>query len=230
MNIRKITYTVGHIHILTFSKYFKSILAPYFSYEPLEYGIDNDGSIHENARLVFRESGFILQFNKEVATLIYEGDVAEVKKHNPIIDIFFDIYEKVTKIDGFIKTKNNKIIIDFIEIYDPVKYAQLLEQNKYFPNVFGNLNEFALIHEFKKADKDCRFQLGNFTEKDIHKSNLSSLNTKFNRDLFGNVGLMIQISVNEKTSSPSFSKFKSLIKDAEQILAQFRNKIDGENI
>jgi len=105
-----------------------------------------------------------------------------------------------------------------------VKFDILFKLNRF------HKRKLALIKKKKKADKDCRFQLGNFTEKDIHKSNLSSLNTKFNRDLFGNVGLMIQISVNEKTSSPSFSKFKSLIKDAEQILAQFRNKIDGENI
>lgn len=225
MVIRKITYSIGYVHVLTFKENYKSIITPYFDFEPLEYAIDNENTISESIRLIFRNEGFILLFRKEGITFIYEGNVNDIKKNNPIIDIFFEIYEKIKKIEGFSKTKRHEINIDAVGIVEKEKSELLLERNLYLTNPFGKLREFATIFEFERDLKKYRLQFGNFSEDDIKKYNLSPLNTEHNSDLKGNFGLMCQVTVKEDITSSSFNKFKQLLKDGEGVINLYLEKI-----
>jgi len=221
MKIRKFTYTIAHIHVLTFKDHIKAIIAPYFAYEPLEYGVDNEGTLQENVRLIFRNAGFIMQFNKELATLLYEGDIMEVKKHNPVIDIFFEIYEKIKKIDGFVKVKSHNLSTDSIKLFEKTDYLTLLENNKYLWNPYKNVEEFATILEFQKEGKYYRLQFGNYNEKDIAKLNLLPLKVNYNKDMFGSFGLLGQLLIREDVTTPTFTKLKTLIIDTENTLNQY---------
>lgn len=217
MSIRKITYSTHYTHVLTFLEHYKSIIAPYFRYEPLEYGIDNESSYLVNIRLIFRVEGFILQFNKESATLIYEGDVADVKKSNPIIDIFFEIMEKIKKIDGFIRIINSRLIVDSVIVTSKERYTSLLETNKFVLNPFGKLDEFAVVYEYKKDDKMYKFEIGNFNDQDIIKRNLSPIQSQYNKDLLDKYGIISQMTIVENSSTINHSKFKSLLAESENI-------------
>jgi len=221
MEIRKLQYSISHIHILTFTDHIKPIIAPYFTYEPLEYGIDNENSLNQNVRLVFRKEGFIMQFNKEAAILLFEGDVQEVKRQNPIVNMFFDIYEKIKKIDGFIKIKNHAITTDAVKLLDKDEYALVLDKNKYLTNPFKNVHDFASVLEFKEEAKRYRLQFGNYEPKDIAKHNLLPLKVEYNDDLQKGVGLLAQLQIVEDVSTSNFSKFKGLINDAEDIYNRY---------
>lgn len=221
MIIRKFTYTIGHIHILTFKDRIKEIIAPFFRYEPLEYGVDNEGTLQENVRLIFRKEGCIMQFNKESASLIYEGDIAEVKKHNPTVEIFFDIYDKITKMQGFIGVRTQNLQVDAVLIKEESEYKETLAKNNFLTIPFKNVDEFATIFEFKDAGKEYRVHFGNFTPKDIVKLNLTPLKLKFNEELEGKFGLVGQFQVGEETKSVSFSKLKDLIALNEKFIKEY---------
>lgn len=221
MQIRKCTYTISHIHILTFQSHIRQIISPYFSYEPLEYGIDNEGTLNENIRIIFRNDGFLMQFNKETATLMYEGPISEVRKSNAVVDIFFDIYQKIKGIDGFVKTTAHTMEADFVGFTNKQNHDESLVANKLVTIPFPNVSEYASIMEMSQNDSTIRLQFGNYNEKDILKYNLSPLKTAYNEALKGNYGYIAQIRVTEETIAPSFSKYKSLIAEAATTLGTY---------
>jgi hypothetical protein len=224
MKIRKIVYNIDYIHVLTFKEHYKAIIGPYFEYEPLEYGIDNEGTMNESIRLIFKNEGFILQFRKEGILMLFEGDISEVKRNNAVVDVFFDIYEKIKKIDGFCKTKRHRIVIDAVTIDEKTIVEPQLENNMYLKNPFGKLEEFGTILQFERDSKKCKLHFGNYLEKDIKQYNLTPLNTEYNKDLIGNVGFMCQTTVGEEITNSSFSKFKSLLKEGEDIIHLYTQK------
>jgi hypothetical protein len=220
MQPRKLTFVVGYIHILTFKDQIKKIIAPYFTYD-LEYGIDNEGTLQENVRLVFKKEGFILQFNKEMASLVYEGPIFNVRKNNVHVEMFLDILEKIRKMETFIKIQYQSMFIDFVGFEKPEIYNKLLESNSYIFNPFGKIKEFASIIEYEYEGKQYNLQFGNFNEGDIEKRKLSPLKTTFNQELVGKMGTMAQMQVKEDTPTVSFSKFKTLISDIENSLLKY---------
>ncbi|MCY7362977.1 MAG: hypothetical protein LH629_13075 [Ignavibacteria bacterium] len=221
MKVRKIVYKIDYIHILTFREFYKSIIAPYFIYEPLEYGIDNENTLNEGARLVFRNEGFIINLRKEGIILIFEGDISEVKKSNPIIDMYFEIYEKIKKIDGFAKTKRHSLSLDSVMFLQKEEIERLLVKNNYLVNPFGEITEFATVFNFEKKDKKYRLQFGNYSGKDIKQFDLSPLQTEYNKELNSKFGLMCNLNIVEEIGNPSFSKFKLLIKDGEDVVENY---------
>lgn len=88
-------------------------------------------------------------------------------------------------------------------------------------NPFGKLDEFAVIYNFTKEDKTYRYQFGNYSENDIKTHDLSPFETKFNKDLLSNLGVMCKVEISEDCIAPSFSKFKSALKNAEEIISKF---------
>lgn len=220
MTIRKITYNISYIHILTFREHYKSIIAPYFEYEPLRYGIDDENTRNESIRLIFENEGFIIHAKKEGLLFMYEGEISDVKKNNPIIDIFFEIFEKIKNIDGFAKTKRHELITDAVAI---VEEEAIHNYPNYLYNPFGKLKEYATIFEFEKEAKKIRFQFGNFSDSDIKKQNISPLNTDFNKELIGKIGLMCQVNIKEDITNSSFTKFKNVLKESETIIENYIN-------
>ena len=222
MKVRKVVFNIDYLHLIAFPNYYKEIIAPYFSFDNLQYGIDNYNTIHESARLIFPNEGFALQFRKEGVTMMYEGDISEIKKTNPVVDIFFDIYEKIKKIPGYSKSVRHKIAIDCVDIID--KEFSLDEiAGKYLKNPYKELKEFGTVFEFPSNEKDYTLKFGNYTEKDIQKFDLSPLKVKFNSDLTGGKGIMCQVTILQLTTTSSFSKFKELLKEAEDVVNTYLN-------
>jgi hypothetical protein len=217
MQIRKLVYSIGYIHILHFSKYYREIIAPYFSYEPLEYGIANENTMDEAVKLTFRNEGFEFLFQKNGATLWYEGDSANLKRSNAQIDIFFEIHEKIKKIPGFAKIKNHRIVLIGVEVKEPAEVESLLENNPMVKNPFGKLDEVAAVYEFTKDTQKIRLQIGNFSEKDIVKYSLATISRDYNNELKDKVGLMGQLTIQEPISETSYSRFKTFLKEGESI-------------
>jgi hypothetical protein len=220
MQARKLTFIVGYIHILTFKDQIKRIVAPYFTYD-IEYGIDNEGTMQENVRLVFKKEGFIMQFNKEMSSLVYEGPIENVRKSNPHVDIFFDILGKIAKMETFNNIKYINMGVDFVGLIKKDEYEQLLVSNKFVYNPFQKFDEFATIMEFHNGNKTYRIEFGNFNEGDIEKRALSPLKTLYNKELVGKYGVMAQTRINEESNSASFSKFKDLLTDVTNVLHKY---------
>lgn len=221
MTIRKVVYAIDYIHILTFKEHYKNIISPYFSYEPLEYGIDNENTNNEAIRLNYRTEGVSINVKKDGMIFLYEGNVEDIKRKHAQADIFFEIYSKVTAMPGFIKTKRQKIFVDAVRIIPPEEFEDEIEKNKQFYNPFKNLEEFALTYNFEIDDKRYRFQFGNFSEKDIAQYQLSPFSIPFNNDLKGGLGIMCQVAVEQFIGEASFTKMKTLIRDAESIISQY---------
>lgn len=227
MKIRKIIYTINHIHILTFKDQYKPIIAHYFNYESLRYRIDDENTIHESIRLDFPNEGFILMYKKDAAMLLYEGDIALVKKSNPVVEIFFDIYEKIKKFEGFVRTTKHNLEINAVDLDKKELVDEQLETNIFLKNPFGKLDEYGTIYEFVRNEKKYRFRYGNFNKLDIQKFELSPLKTDYNKELFDAVGFMSQVIIEELTTTSTLSKFKGLINEGEGMINLYTNLKNG---
>lgn len=217
MKVRKLQYAIDYIHILTFREQYKSLIAPYFDYDRLEYAIDNENTLNEFARLIFPIEGFAIQVKKEGVAFVYEGDISLVRKSNPILDIFFDIYINITKFENYSKTVRHRMTIDTVAFKTEEEVNASLESNSYLKNPFGKLKEFATVFVFDKNNKEYKLQFGNYHEGDIKKHDLSPLKTEYNKELFDKHGFMCQTTVVEPSNTANFTKFKSLITDIEEI-------------
>ncbi len=223
MKIRRLQYNIDYVHIITFREEYKQAIAPYFVFDNLRYGIDNENTINESVRLIFEADNFGLFARKEGLTFLFEGDIDNLMNQNGIIKLFWDLYERIKALKGYKKTSRHSIIIHAVEIHDKTEVETILQTSPYFKiNPFGNLNEFSCIYEFEKSDKKYKFEFGNYSEKDIKNHNLTQFDTEFNKDLIGNVGLICRLEITEVCKTPSFSKFTSLISTAEKAISSYK--------
>lgn len=222
MKIRKVGYNIDFVHVITFKEHYREIVAPYFNFDNLQYGIDNENTLHESIRLIFKNEGFTLQFRMDGATLIYEGDVALLRKQNAVTEIFLDIVDKIKKIPGFSKVSRHKITLNFVDVLSKEEVDEILKKNKYLINPFGELEEFATVYEFNSNGNKCRLQFGNYTYADVEKYDLTPFKSEYNSDLTKEaVGLMAQLTMVEDIASPSMSKLKNLIEESDKLLAKY---------
>lgn len=228
MSIRRIQYQVDYLHIITFQEEYKKAIAPYFGFEGLEYGIDNENTINEGVRLIFKQENLALFFRKEAIVIIYEGNGDDLKNQNSIFKIFWELYEKVKGFYGYTKTIQHTLIVHAVDIRDSKEVVELLRGNKFLSqNPFGNLDEFMCVYHFTKDEILYKFNFGNYSERDIKIHDLSPFKAKFNEDLVNNVGIMGRLEITEPDRSPTFTKFKSLLSKAKINLTLF-NLISDE--
>lgn len=222
MIIRRLQYNIDYTHILTFKEEYKQVVLPYFGFDNLRYGIDNENTINEGIRLIFSNEKNALFLRKEGFTFLFEGDVNDLKNQNGVIKFFWDIYENIKKFKGYKKTNRHSLIVHAVKIFEKEKIDGILNDCPYFKlNPFGKLDEFASIYEFKKDDKLYKFNFGNFSEKDIKIHDLTPFKTDFNKELFENLGLMCKIEIHEECKAPTFSKFKALLAETESLISSY---------
>ncbi len=229
MTIRKLQYAIDYIHVLTFKDHLKQLMAPYFDYDHLEYAVDNENTINEAGRLIFKNEGFAMQFKKDGVALVYEGDVSAVKRSgNPVLEIFFKIFSDITRLPHYSRTTRHRITVDGVEILEKKHAEEIMSKNNFLTNPFVALDEFAAILIFKQEQKEVKLQLGNYSDKDIKKYDLTPFNTIFNKAIIGAKGLMCQLTVQEEISSGSFSKFKELLSFAELLMKKYLDSTNNE--
>jgi hypothetical protein len=222
MSIRRLQYQVDYFHIITFKEEYRKAVAPYFSFEDLEYGIDNENTIHEGIKLIFKNEQIAFFLRKDSVILLFEGDVNVLKNQNGVIKTFWELYEKAKSFYGYTKTVKHTLVVHAVDIREKEEIKSLLENPPYLKeNPFGKLDEFSCVYEFKKNEIDHKFQVGNFTPRDIKIHDLTPFKSEFNQDLTENVGLMGRLELTEIDKNPSFSKFKSLVSKSEEILSSF---------
>jgi len=225
MKIRRVQYNINYVHILTFKEEYKALVSPYFKFDKLRYGIDNENTIHESVRLIFQQENILLNLRKEGITFFFEGDVAELKNQNGIIKIFWDLFEGIKKFNAYHKTLHHSIIIHSVDIKDNIEVENILKKCPYFTiNPFGKLSEFACIYEYDQDKINYKFNFGNYSSLDIAKHDLMPFKTKYNDDLLDGIGLMSRLELNEDCTEPTFSKFKLLLSNAENTLDLFKIK------
>lgn len=228
MSIRRFQYQIDYVHILTFREQYKDVVTPYFPFEKVEYSVDNENTIHEGIRLIFKAENIAIILNKQSIVILFEGDLHDLKNQNGPIKIFWDIYEKIKKFKNYTRTARHTILANSVVIKTQDEINQLLDKNPYLnKNPFGKLDEFLCAYEFQQNDISYKFQFGNYTNKDIKKQDLMPFKTDFNKDLLDNVGIMGRIEATEIEKNPSFGKFKSLLSKIEEILSKF-NLVENE--
>ena len=116
MKIRRLQYNIDYVHIITFREEYKQAVTPYFGFDNLSYGIDNENTINESVRLIFKADHFALFARKEGITFLFEGDINNLKNQNGIIKLFWDLYERIKKFRGYKKTSRHSIIVNAVEI------------------------------------------------------------------------------------------------------------------
>lgn len=218
MKVRKILYNIDYIHLINFSQFYRSIVAPYFDYENLSYGIDNPNTLEESIRLIFKNECCLLQFRKDGAVFVYEGDIAEVKKSHAVLGIFFEIYEKIRTNYNFLRTTRHKLTIFQVEIKDEGLNNKFLEQPPFMTNPYGKLKELSAIYEWEKDSSNFKVQIGNYSEADIIKFDLRPFKTEYNADLEESFGIMAQAHIQEQVSQASYSKFKGLLEEVVKLV------------
>jgi len=225
MKIRRLQYNIDYTHILTFREEYKDAVLAYFGLDNLRYAIDHENTNNESIRLTFTTEKIALFIRKEGITFLFEGDVNDLRNETGVIKFYWDIYEKIKNFRGYKKTNRHSLIAHAVEIMEKDKVGGILDDCPYFKlNPFGKLDEFAATYEFKKDEKFYKFIFGNYSEKDIKNHYLTPFKTEFNKELYDNLGLMCQLEIFEdcKTKSLSFSKFKSLLTDAENKISSYK--------
>jgi hypothetical protein len=222
MKIRRLQYNIDYTHILTFREEYKNAVLPYFGFDNLRYGIDNENSINESIRMIFMTETIALFIRKEGITFLFEGDVNDLKNQTGVIKFFWDIYEKIKTFKGYKKTHKHSLIVHAVKILEKQAIEDILKDCPCFKvNPFGVLDDFAANYEFKKDEKLYKFTFGHYSEKDIKIYDLTPFKTEANKELFDNAGLMCKLDIFEDCKAPSFSKFKSLLADAEGIISSY---------
>lgn len=223
MKIRRLQYNIDYTHILTFKDEYRAAVLPYFGFDNLRYGIDNENSINESIRMIFMTETIALFIRKEGITFLFEGDVTDLKNQTGVIKFFWDIYEKIKLFKGYKKTNRHSLITHSVEIMKKEEVEEILKDCPCFKiNPFGALDDFAANYEFKKAEKIFKFIFGKYSEKDIKTYDLTPFKTEGNKELFENVGIMCKLDIFEDCKTPSFSKFKSLLSEAENIISSYK--------
>lgn len=221
MKIRRVQYQINFIHIITFNYEYRSIVAPFFAMANMQYAIENHGTLEESIRLVFPDNAILIQLSKEGIIFVYEGDIAEIKKSHPIVEIFFDLYSKIKALNGYTQTNRHTVKVHDVNISEDPKNTVSKYANQYLKiNPFPPLKEFACIYNFEKDDCIYNIQAGNFSKDDIAKYGLSPFKTSFNMDLINGLGLMSDITITENDKTPSVSKMRNLLKKAEEVATQ----------
>ncbi|MEA3448486.1 MAG: hypothetical protein U9Q98_08585 [Bacteroidota bacterium] len=224
MKIRKLQYNIGYSHILSFKDEYKQIIPKIFSFEKVRYQIENQNTVDENIRIIFKNENIAFFLSKNSLSFVFEGDISKLKKNNIYLDLFWDVYEDIKIFNGYSKTLRHVIVAHAVEIInssdiDPIeKNTDFLKKNP-----FGELSDFAVTYEFSKNETDYRFIFGNFGQSDIKKYELTPFNSNYNKDLFDNVGFMCELNALQSEKSVSFTKFKNLLKDSEKIIISFNN-------
>lgn len=223
MKIRRLQYNIDYTHIITFREEYKQAVLPYFGFDNLRYGIDNENTINESIRLIFSTETIALFIRKEGITFLFEGDIIDLKNQTGVIKFFWDIYEKIKTFKGYKKTNRHSLFAHAVDIKGKDEINDVLSNNPYFKlNPFGKLDEFASIYDFKKNERTYKFTFGNYSEKDIKNYELTPFKTEYNNELFDNVGLMCRLEIFEDCNNPSFNKFKTLLSDAENIISSYK--------
>jgi len=223
MKIRRLQYNIDYTHILTFKDEYRAAVLPYFGFDNLRYGIDNENSINESIRMIFMTETIALFIRKEGITFLFEGDVTDLKNQTGVIKFFWDIYEKIKLFKGYKKTNRHSLITHSVEIMKKEEVEEIVKDCPCFKiNPFGALDDFAANYEFKRDDKIFKFTFGKYSEKDIKTYDLTPFKTEGNKELFENVGRMCKLDIFEDCKNPSFSKFKSLLSEAENIISSYK--------
>jgi len=192
-------------------------VSPYFGFEKVEYAIEDENSVHEGIKLVFKNEKIVIVLNKEGILFLFEGDADELKNQNGPIKFFWDIYEKIKGFKNYIRTTRHILLTHAVNVKAKEEVVTILKTTPYFAkNLFGNLDEFGCSYEFLNDGINFKIQFGNFTPKDIRKHDLSPFKTEFNKDLFESVGIMGRIELFEQERNPTFSKFKNLLTKTEE--------------
>lgn len=221
MSIRKLQYQIDYVHILTFREEYKKAIVPHFGHENLEYGVDNEGSIHEGLRLIFKNEQFAMVIKKEAISFIFEGDIADLRNPNSVIGIFWDIYERIKKFEGYVRTTRHLLIVNAVSIKEKEEMDKFNKENPYLKlNPFGALTEFACVYEFKEDEVEAKVEFGNYSDKDIKKQDLMPFKTDFNKDLINSVGLMGRLELTERERTITPAKYRNLVAKAQEILSK----------
>lgn len=224
MKIIRFQYNIDYTHIITFREEYKSAVSPFFNFEKLRYGIDNENTINESIRLIFTLEHMAFFVRKEGLTFLFEGDVSDLKNQNGAMKIFWDLFESIKSFKGFKKCSKHTIITNAVKLIDKDKVDKILVKNPYFvKNPFGTLTDFSCVYEFTKDDIHCKFQFGNYSEKDITRYELRPFSTDYSKDLIGGYGLMCRVELSEDSKDPTFGKFKSLLYQTEQAISKFNS-------
>jgi len=223
MKIRRLQYNIDYTHILTFKDEYKYVVLPYFGFDNLRYAIDNENTNNESFRLIFVSDNIAFFLRKEGLTFLFEGDTDDIKNPTGVIKFFWDIYEKIKDLKGYKKTIRHSLIVHAVQILEKDNIKNILEDCPYYKiNPFGKVEEFAISHEFKKDERSYKFVFGNYSEKDIKNHDLTPFKSEFNKDLIDNLGLMCKLDIFEDCKSPTPSKFKSLLTDAESTISSYK--------
>jgi len=221
MKIRRFQYQINFIHIITFNYEYKDVVAPFFAMPNMQYAIENYGTLEESIRLVFPDNAVLIQISKEAIIFVFEGDVSELKKSHPMIEVFFDLYSRIKLLKGYTTTLRHSIKVHNVNITVDQESKVNDYANTYMKiNPFNSLKEFACIYNFEKDDCIYNIQIGNFSNSDIAKYGISPFKTNFNSDLANGFGLMSDISITESDKNPSVSKMRNLLKKIEETASQ----------
>ncbi|MBL7763394.1 MAG: hypothetical protein JNL23_08195 [Chitinophagaceae bacterium] len=221
MIIKRFQYTINYVHILTFREEYKAAIIPYFGFDKVEYAVDNQNTVDESIRLIFRIEGFALVINKEGINFIYEGEIEDLREQNTKFKIFWDIYEKLRKFKGYLKGTKHTIIANAIVPKSVERSVILAEPLGISFNPFKSLNEYAITYESHVDDIYHKIHFGNFSNRDIQAFDLRPLQTEFTKDLEDTVGYHVKIESFKAEKEPTFSKFKSLLHNVEKTLSLF---------
>jgi hypothetical protein len=222
MIIKRLQYNIDYVHVITFREEYKKAISPYFGFDNLRYGIDNENTIHESVRLIFQNEHIALFLRKEGFSIVFEGDTMELQEANGIMKPFWDLFEKIKRFEGYKKATRHTLIVNAVDIDEGVNIDEILRNNPYFTNnPFGELKEFACVYEFQEDDKYYKFEFGNFSERDIKTYDLRPFNSTYTEDLIGARGLMCRLEINEPSNEPNHRKFKSLLRKAEKTISTF---------
>lgn len=227
MSIRRIQYQIDFIHILTFNQEYRSAINGFFPFEKLEYGIDNENTLLETARLIFKAENMAIILRKEAITFFYEGEIKPLKESTGPLKIFWDLFEKVKKFKDFNSASRHNLILHAVDLKNEDQMKSISKENPYLKqNPFGELSEFACVYEFTQEKVEHKLQIGNFSKKDIKPHELRFFKTEYNSDLLEGIGIMGRLELSEMEKSPTYSKMKSLLIKGEKVFSQF-NLLDN---
>lgn len=222
MDIFKTMYEIRYPVMLRFRDFYKDIINPYFIYPNTKYSVSNEGIHTESINVTFPNSKHRLYFSNDRISFRFDGSYKDLLQNGSHIEMCFDIFERLKKIDSF--PKINGEILEIIGLHqiekDRDKTLEDIAAKHNITNVGLDGADLAISFSGKKGENyKIQIDYGLFVpEKDIDAYNLFALDTSRKSEMAEKNGILVRNNILRlNTDNATKKTFRKLTELAENL-------------
>ncbi len=229
----RVQYEIRYTHILNFLSYNRDIVNPYLRLPNVRFSIENLDSLKEYIVLSFHEELYSIDCRLDRMIFIAEGSHQELNNSTGPLKQFFDIFDKLSKINTFGDVVSNILSVFFVQhkkdkdsntIVKEFKKRFLNDNINVYSDIVDNLSDIGITLEADNKKRFMRLKFGPYFPEDFDKLNLSPFKSAKSLYLKEYSGYVSEVFINDKNTKPDFSTFAKMLRLSEEIAHKIHNE------